>query len=509
MTDPSRASSRDAEGTLISIASWRDWEAIGREDNKEEIRRIVEGIFREQLMGGLALLLIPLLLLIDFGGLSPSLLSLFIILDMAIWVFFFLEYVCRLWVAPDRRAYITSPWNIINLAIVGLPAVALVLGAGYGISRYFRVLRVMQTVQVLVFSGRKVQAHLDGKEDELGGISKAKGIRACACPLASSPLSPAKGPDKPLWSPFSLSGTMDPSARRGLWVDVTHWTVQDLPVLSALSAVPVISLEQKLAERACPRADTSGNAMVVFLKVPRVYQDKNDSRRWIIAWDGILLVNDKEGIITFSRHGSPRVDRIPSLHRMDGTPLSSAYVVWILMGEALTMVEDLVIKAEEQMMYLGALPFRSLPSNFLEMIYTGQKEISVMLTWVLHTRAALSVVRSAEESLSGGEDAKSVMIPALIDRCSSLSDNVEKVQQGFSSLVDFYLNTTSLQMNQVMKTLAVLTALTMVPTIIGGLLGMNLVDNPWPATLLQMVTAVCLLMVVTAWVYFNLGWLRR
>jgi Mg2+ and Co2+ transporter CorA len=76
-------------------------------------------------------------------------------------------------------------------------------------------------------------------------------------------------------------------------------------------------------------------------------------------------------------------------------------------------------------------------------------------------------------------------------------------------MVDFYLNTTSFSMNRVMKILAVLTALTMVPAIVGGLLGMNLIDNPWPATLLQMVTIVGLVMVLTAWVYFNLGWLKR
>jgi Mg2+ and Co2+ transporter CorA len=60
-----------------------------------------------------------------------------------------------------------------------------------------------------------------------------------------------------------------------------------------------------------------------------------------------------------------------------------------------------------------------------------------------------------------------------------------------------------------MKMLAVLTALTMVPAIVRGLLGMNLIDNPWPATLLQMVTVVGLVMVLTAWVYFNIGWLRH
>lgn len=96
-----------------------------------------------------------------------------------------------------------------------------------------------------------------------------------------------------------------------------------------------------------------------------------------------------------------------------------------------------------------------------------------------------------------------------MDVAGPLSDNAQNASDSFARMVDFYLNMTSFSMNQVMKMLAVLTALTMVPTLVGGLLGMNLVDNPWPATLLRMVTAVALLMVLMAWVYFNLGWLRR
>jgi hypothetical protein len=49
----------------------------------------------------------------------------------------------------------------------------------------------------------------------------------------------------------------------------------------------------------------------------------------------------------------------------------------------------------------------------------------------------------------------------------------------------------------------------MVPAIVEGLLGMNLIGNPWSTTLLQMVTIVGLVMVLTAWVYFNPGWLKR
>jgi Mg2+ and Co2+ transporter CorA len=49
----------------------------------------------------------------------------------------------------------------------------------------------------------------------------------------------------------------------------------------------------------------------------------------------------------------------------------------------------------------------------------------------------------------------------------------------------------------------------MIPALVGGLLGMNLIDNPWPVTLLQMVSVVALVMLLTAWVYYNTGWLKE
>jgi len=60
-----------------------------------------------------------------------------------------------------------------------------------------------------------------------------------------------------------------------------------------------------------------------------------------------------------------------------------------------------------------------------------------------------------------------------------------------------------------MKIPAVLTVLTVVPVIVGGLPGMNLIDYPYPVSLLQVVTIVAIVTVLSAWVFFNLGWLRR
>jgi len=44
--------------------------------------------------------------------------------------------------------------------------------------------------------------------------------------------------------------------------------------------------------------------------------------------------------------------------------------------------------------------------------------------------------------------------------------------------------------------------------VIGGLFGMNLIDNPWPFTLPQVAFAICFGMVLCLYFFFVKGWLR-
>ena len=63
-------------------------------------------------------------------------------------------------------------------------------------------------------------------------------------------------------------------------------------------------------------------------------------------------------------------------------------------------------------------------------------------------------------------------------------------------------------MNRVMRVLAILSALGLVPAVVGGLLGMNLIDNPWPATLPQVAFGVAWAMLFALYLFFAKGWIR-
>jgi voltage-gated potassium channel len=77
--------------------------------------------------------------------------DLFFAIDMILLAVFTLEYLGSLWVLPDKRKYVLSPWGLVDLAAIAPTYIELVLGgaAGGSFLRLLRTLRVMRTLRVL------------------------------------------------------------------------------------------------------------------------------------------------------------------------------------------------------------------------------------------------------------------------------------------------------------------------------------------------------------------------
>ena len=405
---PATATLHDAAGNTrggITIASWRDWDRIAKKEHAGEMQRIVDNIFREQVMGSLALLLVPVLLLLDFARLSEPIITFLTIIDISIWIFFFLEYICRLAVAKDRYAYIVAPWHIIDLLIVGIPAVALLSGTGYGIARYFRVLRAMQAVQVLYIAGKHAHRHFAEKNLQSGIKDKAPPMRVRSVSVIKPGIANQASASPPSWIPV----TIDESANldfRGHWVDFSGYSSSDLPTFSRLTNIPEYLLEVKLRERAYPRADISGHVRTVFLKLPSIYHEQSEPPVWEITWEGLLIAYNNEGVLTFSRSETDIPDRVLAEATSLGIALNGPGILYLVVNDSLSTIEDLILMAEEQLIYLETQPMNRLPRDFLSMMYADQKELSRITAGLLHTKTALEEVSNSDQVGSGGDDAE-------------------------------------------------------------------------------------------------------
>ena len=93
-------------------------------------------------------------------------------------------------------------------------------------------------------------------------------------------------------------------------------------------------------------------------------------------------------------------------------------------------------------------------------------------------------------------------------RTALLAGRLTELKDAVKALIELHMNVTSFEMNKFMKLLAIVGFLGLIPSVVGGLLGMNVVDNPWPVTLGQVAFGIAMGMAVSLYVFAVKGWLR-
>ena len=94
-----------------------------------------------------------------------------------------------------------------------------------------------------------------------------------------------------------------------------------------------------------------------------------------------------------------------------------------------------------------------------------------------------------------------------MDQATYLHETASNARDNLQSLVDLYINMTSFATNKVMRVIAVITSLSIIPAVM-GLLGSNLIGNPWDIQLWQVFAVVGMIMLVMGWIYYRLGWFK-
>jgi Mg2+ and Co2+ transporter CorA len=100
------------------------------------------------------------------------------------------------------------------------------------------------------------------------------------------------------------------------------------------------------------------------------------------------------------------------------------------------------------------------------------------------------------------------MFGVLREEAEYQYDTLGNVKESLISLIELHINTVSLDMNRTMRLLAVITALSLIPAIIGGMLGENLVDQPYNVKLWEVFLVVLSMMGLGFYAFWRKGWLR-
>jgi len=188
-----------------------------------------------------------------------------------------------------------------------------------------------------------------------------------------------------------------------------------------------------------------------------------------------------------------------------------SFVVSVLYGILDRMLDEyksILSEIELEVIRISETPRSKLPKDFLERIYSLNKEVSRLVSNLLHYKDLLAVIIANRVPLEGFDARAEEDFHVLQDGVSYLNEIAEDLIDNLHSIIDLYINQTSFETNKILKILAVITSMSVIPSAVGGLLGMNLLDQPYGAYLWEVVLVLVIVMSFVTYVFVKLGWLK-
>jgi Mg2+ and Co2+ transporter CorA len=151
---------------------------------------------------------------------------------------------------------------------------------------------------------------------------------------------------------------------------------------------------------------------------------------------------------------------------------------------------------------------RDSRTEFFEHTFRLKKDLSAAQGDLWRLKSLLTELSETPTRLPGVGPGIAAEFHRMADDAAYLYEAIVSLREDVLSLIDLHINVVSFGMNRVMRVLAVISALGLIPSVVGGLLGMNVAGNPWAVTLPQVAFGICFGMVLSLYLFFVKGWLR-
>ncbi len=458
------------------------------------LQKSVYWLFNDDLMNVLAFILVPVIGLPMLFQLSPVMQGLLDLVNYFVVAMFIAEYFLRLYVADSRSAFIRNPWHVLDMIIIILAIVDIV---GFlSVGRASPVLRLLRLLRIFTAAGRSV-----------------KGSRLPA-PAIKAP---------PLVSRITVN-TMDSSGiarctNNGhscvikdddaiAWVDVQDVSSIDLDYISQSIHVPRIVLESKIVEEAFPRIDYYADYTTIFLWDAKLISRGEGPRDMNISRSGMLVICKGNRIFTICTGKSGLFDEISEeMRAVEGADFP-VYVLYSILRHKVKDGEEIVRAFELKTGVLEDQPVGKTTPSFLEDTFHLKKDVQKINKNLWHLRQVLDTLKSRKVRLNSITDDHLHLFDILYDEADYLYETSQNINESLVSLRELHINTVSYEMTRVMRVLAIITCLALVPSTIGGLLGENILGQPFPLTISEVIVIVASLMVLELYAFYKMGWLR-
>ena len=455
--------------------------------------QLIDKFMNDAVLGFLALLSFFLMIAPAVFELSPVVENRFIVAEYIIVVLFLVEYIAALVTAKEKGKFVLNRWRILDVLII-LAAFIALLPVVPDILRNSPILRLLKLGRLALLgtrSGIALSAVQHASTDQTGLADSDLSV------LALSPS--GKDFQSISWeSALTRVGTDNPD-----WLFISGITEDRLAPISNALGVPNTALSG-LFKSSVPHFDRLERFSTLFIRYPLLMQADGKLRR-----TPVLLVGTDNNIVVLCKHKTDLETRVAKrLATVGDTAPRMTNVMEALISEIVQAYTGI-----HEFLELSLLKIESdLPTLkdelFLARTFELRADILRVRSSVKHLKSVLRDLSNGSLTITGANVSDRALFQLLTNDTVDLYEDIEDLRESLQAVVDLRLNVASFQMNQVMRLLALLTTLALIPATVGGLFGMNLEDTPWPGTLAQVSFGVAAGMALSLYVFAIKGWLR-
>ncbi len=458
------------------------------------LQRLLRVLLGEALLGFLALMSAALTLFPMLFDASPAGTALIETAQWAIVLWFAAEYVVALVSARSKRQFLADPWRWVDLATVVIP-MASALPSVSDVLRSSPVLRLARLIRLFTLGVRASGIVVRRKDDAEGAVAAAGPVRITR--HSGGPTAEPTATTRDALLEWLRGGGPG-------WFHVTNPATDDVMAFGEAAGLPAGFLDTHLLTATHPHVFVGKNCTAVFLWAQPEAQEGAVERR------PLLILLWAKRVLSFSRAPVAAIETpVPPAAESELSDVSlPARVAVSLIQRVVQDNETLVGGFEQQLRALEEVPLRESRPVFFEQTFRLKKQLSAAQWDLWRLKAVLQQLGDERTPLAGGSAAARESIGRLGATADYLYETVVNTREDLLAVIDLHLNVVSFDMNRVMRVLAVVSVLGLIPAVIGGLLGMNLIDNPWHFTLPQVSFVVVFGMLSGLYFFVVKGWLR-
>jgi magnesium transporter len=466
---------------------------------KPAVRALTYRYLGDDTMLLLAIGMVPAIILPYFYDFQPLMLSIFDWINYFVLLAFLVEFVLKLYVSGSAREFFKDKWHILDFFILLLAGLEFLPLEGFDGASAAPLLRLLRVARVLAVAGRAA------------GRGRSRNQSAQNGKIVANAFDGMSRQDCTTLSCFNEHCC----SQKEEWIDVQNISASHIPEIGQSIDMPAYELEKIISETS-PGIDYSKGYTAIFLKDLRLVSFDERVQRIKTSGKGFAIVFARSHILTLSTSETDLFNRI-STGRNDvrvanaaGFNIHILYCILSMKMKDYREIVNLVDRALEDIELEGEANPAGSRESALKDTFQLKKEINNVYYSLKRLQYIIeSIVDESGKGPFRGMSEKDLKgFDSLLDDCKNIKANAENIKENLISLIDWHMNATSFEMNKVMKVLTMITCLAVVPAVITGFFGENILGSqgPFDITLIEVFILVAYVMSWAGLYAYIKGW---